>query len=53
MCGITQLIVDVLIILQIINYKNIDTKLYEPVSSQIKPVNEVIGEEISNKEVNG
>lgn len=36
MCGSIQLTVDILIILQIINYKKIDSKLYEAVPYQPK-----------------
>jgi hypothetical protein len=32
MCGTIQLTVDILIILQIISYKKVDSKMYTPVS---------------------
>lgn len=34
MCGTIQLTVDTLIILQIINYKKLDPKMYSPVSHE-------------------
>ena len=37
MCGSIQLSVDIMIIGQIINYKKVDNKLYNPVAGEAKP----------------
>lgn len=49
MCGTVQLSVDIMIIVQIINYKRIDSQLYNPVpADQVAPVKYTVNEELGS-----
>lgn len=49
MCGAIQLSVDIIIILQIMAYKKMDTKLYDPVSTLQANDQMSLSEQVSQK----